>query len=110
MQTNRRVFDLFNIFNSAKRSDKIFATAGVGYVLPMLIETDLLIDHEAKLRLDIEKRFQWTSTLFSEAEVTLRQDRKSEFEISLMYGPSWAWSAGVMLTEDNVGIGLHYNF
>ncbi len=84
--------------------------AGVAYVLPMLVESRVLVDHTGKLRLDLEKRFQWTKTSFSDVEVAFRQQAKTEFEVSLMYGPAWAWAAGVMLTEDDVGIGAQYRF
>jgi FtsP/CotA-like multicopper oxidase with cupredoxin domain len=86
------------------------ATAGVAYLLPLLIETQLLIDHRGDLRLDVEKRFQWTKTIFTDAEFTFRQKEKAEWEISLMYGPSWHWAAGAMLTEDKIGGGVQVKF
>lgn len=83
---------------------------GFGYTLPMLIETSLLVDHRGELRLDLEKRFQWTKYIFSDAEVVFRQNEKTEFEITLMYAQNWNWSAGFMLTEDSTGIGVQYQF
>lgn len=86
------------------------ALAGVSYILPMLIKATLLIDHKAEIRLDIEKRFQWTKYVFTDVDVTLRQRLDSEFEVSLMYGPNWAWAGGLMLTEKSFGAGLQFQF
>lgn len=85
---------------------------GVGYLLPLLIETNVLVDHKGKLRIDAEKRFQWTSSVFTEAEYTWRQDPEldSEYSLSLMYGPSWSWSAGVKYTGHSWGVGFQYQF
>lgn len=91
-----------------------FGTAGVGYLLPMLIETAVSVNHEGKFRFDIEKRFQWTKSVFTDAEFSFRPDgegeRDDEFEISLMYSPSWNWAAGLMWTEKNLGAGLQVQF
>ena len=88
------------------------AEAGVGYLLPMLIRTNLLVDHKGKLRADLTKRFQWTSTVFTEAEYTWRQDPglDNEYAISLMYGNSWHFSGGFRYTGHSVGVGLQYQF
>lgn len=112
----RRWFSNFlNVFGSGSLYDEEgFATLGVGYILPMLVETSVSVNHEGKFRLDVEKRFQWTKTLFSDADFTWRPDwggeRDTEFEISLMYGPSWYWSAGLMATEKSVGFGAQIQF
>ncbi len=90
--------------------DKTKGVVGVGYILPMLFETNLIIDHEGKLRFDIEKKFQWTKYFHTDAEVTFRDQQDTEFEITLMYANSWSWSAGLMFTEDSAGIGAEYNF
>lgn len=86
--------------------------AGVGYLLPMLIRTNLLVDHKGKLRVDLSKRFQWTSALFTEAEYTWRQDTAldSEGAVSLMYGKNWHWAGGLRYTGHSVGIGFQYQF
>lgn len=84
--------------------------AGVGYILPFLFETHTLIDHKGRLRFDLEKRFQWTKNIYTDAEFTFRQKQPSEFEISLMYQNNWAWSAGFMFTEHSAGLGAQYNF
>jgi hypothetical protein len=86
------------------------AMVGVGYTLPLLIETNLLVDHKGGLRLDIERKFQWTKHVFTEGELTLRRHEKPEWEISLMYGPSWHWAAGLMLTDDKLGAGAQWKF
>jgi hypothetical protein len=86
------------------------AVAGVSYLLPMLIKASLLIDHKAELRLDIEKRIQWSKYIFTDIDVTWRQRLDSEFEITLMYAPNWAWAGGMMLTEKSIGAGLQFQF
>ena len=83
---------------------------GVGYILPFLFETHTLVDHKGRLRFDLEKRFQWTDRIYTDAEFTFRQKQSSEFEISLMYQRQWAWSAGLMFTEHSAGVGAQYNF
>jgi FtsP/CotA-like multicopper oxidase with cupredoxin domain len=90
--------------------DKTRAVAGVGYLLPMLIESNLLVDHTGQLRLDLEKRFQWTSTIFSDADVSFRQSERTEWEVSLMYANSWSWAAGLKVTEENTGVGVQFQF
>ena len=112
----RRWFSNFlNVFGGASvYHKKGFGAGGVGYTLPMRIQTAVSVNHEGRFRFDAEKRFQWTQNVFSDAEFTWRPDwggeRDAEFEISLMYGPSWYWSAGLMFTEKSVGIGAHVQF
>lgn len=90
------------------------AVVGFGYFLPMMISTNLIIDHDGDFRLDVERKFQWTRTLFSDFDFTWRPDQKgaheTEFEVSLMYAPKWSWAAGAMLTNDSLGVGLEYQF
>lgn len=86
------------------------AVAGFGYLLPLLIETHTIIDQKGRLRLNLEKRFQWTEFIYTDAEFTFRQEQPSEFEVSLMYQKQWSWSAGLMLTENSAGVGARYNF
>jgi hypothetical protein len=89
---------------------KTRAVLGVGYTLPMLIESHLLVDHKGEMRLDLEKRFQWTSVVFSDFEARFRQTQKPEFGFSLMYGPSWSWAAGLMINDAEIGAGAQYRF
>lgn len=84
--------------------------AGFGYLLPMLIETHTIIDQKGRLRLNLEKRFQWTKYIYTDAEFTFRQKQPSEFEISLMYQKLWSWAAGLKFTEDSAGVGVQYQF
>ncbi len=112
----RRWFsNFFNVFGGGSFYDEEgYATFGVGYILPMLIETNVSVNHEGKFRFDVEKRFQWTRTLFSDAEFTWRPrwggKRDTEFEISLMYGPTWAWAAGFIATEKSFGVSAQVQF
>ncbi|CAN5429834.1 hypothetical protein BH10BDE1_BH10BDE1_04960 [soil metagenome] len=88
------------------------AEVGLGYILPMLVRTNVLIDHKGKLRIDLDKRFQWTGTVFSDVEYRWRQDTDlgNEVAVSLMYGRTWAWSGGLKLTDHSLGAGLQYQF
>ncbi|AHI06562.1 Copper resistance protein CopA [Bdellovibrio bacteriovorus W] len=112
----RRWFsNFFNVFGGGTLYHKEgFGTAGVGYILPMLIETAVSVNHEGHFRFDVEKRFQWTKNVFSDAEFSWRPDwkgdRDTEFEVSLMYGPSWYWAAGLMFTEKSAGVGAQIQF
>jgi len=96
--------------------ERASGAAGVGYLLPMLIESHLLLDHRGKFRLDLEKRFQWTRTIFTDVDFTWRPDQEHggghtvEYEATLMYGPSWSWAAGLMLLDGAFGAGLQVQF
>lgn len=91
-----------------------YGMIGVGYVLPLLIEANIYVNHDGDFRLDLEKHLRWTSHVFSDIEYTWRPkwmgDEESEFEITLMYGPKWHWAAGLMFTEDSVGAGAWWRF
>jgi len=90
--------------------DETRGVVGVGYMLPMMIETNILIDHRGKYRFDIERKFQWTKYFYSDVDLVFRQDQDTEFEVTLMYADRWDWSAGLMFTEESVGFGAQYNF
>ncbi len=90
--------------------DKTRAALGVGYVLPLLIESNLLIDHKGQLRLGLEKRFQWTQFLFTDLDIIFREHKKVDLKTSLMYANSWNWSAGFLFTDEELGIGFAYKF
>lgn len=112
----RRWFDNWTnlIVGATSYGEKTHGVVGIGHFLPMMIETNLLVNHDGKFRLDIERDFQWTKTVFSELEFTWRPDQEgehaTEFEVSLMYSPKWDWAAGLMLTNDSLGAGLEYQF
>jgi len=117
-------FDLFhrhwvsNYFNlifggtyfAEYENNKSRANVGFGYQLPFLIESNFLLDHTGQTRIDLGKKFQWSKYIFSEFHFMFRQQRKTEFLISLMYANNWNWSFGINLNEDNSGIGLIYKF
>lgn len=98
-------------FNESAR-----ATIGASYILPFLIESQVLVDHKGQFRFDIEKRFQWTKTILTDVDLTWRPNQNGdiehpfEYEISLMYAPVWSWSVGFMLTDHTLGGGFHYRF
>lgn len=95
--------------------ERLHGVIGFGYFLPMMIETDFLINHEGQFRLDIRRKFQWTKTVLSDVQFIWRPgnqhgEHEAEIEASLMYAPTWAWSAGLMATNDSVGAGVEYQF
>jgi FtsP/CotA-like multicopper oxidase with cupredoxin domain len=90
--------------------EKTRGVVGVGYMLPMLIEADLYVDHRGSPRLGLEKRFQWTKSIYSEVEASFRLGYAPEAGVNLMYGPAWAWSVGVMATRHEVGVGAEMRF
>jgi hypothetical protein len=109
----RWVDNYFNFIIGGSSVDHDYrGEAGVGYLLPMLVRTNFLVDHKGKLRADLSKRFQWTSTVFTDAEYTWRQDSDldSEGAISLMYGNNWNWAGGFRYTAHSVGVGFQYQF
>jgi len=112
----RRWFsNFFNIiiggtYSTEYTIDHTRAVLGLGYMLPFMIETNLLLDHNGQYRFDIERRFQWTKTIYSDVDFVFRQNLRTEFEVTLMYANQWHWSAGLMFTEKSVGIGAQYNF
>jgi hypothetical protein len=88
---------------------------GIGHFFPMMIEANLLVNHDGKFRLDIEREFRWTQSVFSDLDFTWRQgdqggEHEAEFELSLMYSPNWNWAAGFMLTNDSLGAGIEAQF
>jgi FtsP/CotA-like multicopper oxidase with cupredoxin domain len=95
--------------------ERLHGVVGAGYFLPMMIETNLLINHEGQFRLDVLRKFQWTKTVVSELEFSWRPgdqhgEHEGEIEVSLMYAPKWSWAAGLMLTNDSLGAGFEYQF
>jgi hypothetical protein len=53
--------------------------------------------------------------MFTHAEFVWRPDwegqqNETDFDISLMYGPSWSWAAGLTFTNESVGAGFLVNF
>lgn len=103
------------IVGGTNYGEKFRGVAGIGHFLPMMIETNLLIDNEGKFRIDLLRKFQWTKTMLSNLEVTWRPGNQDgahslEMEATLMYSPAWAWAAGLTFTSDSVGGGLEYQF
>lgn len=103
------------IVGGTSYGEKFHGVVGIGHFLPMMIETNLLVNHEGKFRLDVERKVQWTKTIFSDLDFTWRPgdqggEHPVEFEVSLMYAPRWSWAAGLMLTNDSLGAGLEYQF
>jgi hypothetical protein len=99
-------FDLGSLYFDKE----VFGNVGFSYTLPLLIDATLLVDNDKKFRLDLSNKFQWTQFVFSDVDFTLRQKKKTEFEISLMYQEVWSWSFGLMLTEEKIGIGGQFKF
>ncbi len=95
-------------------SDKGYFIAGIGYLLPMMVESQVFINQNGKLRIDLAKRFQWTSALFSDLDCIWRPqwdgEHGVETKFSLFAAPNWNWSGGFTFTNNNTGLGLQYRF
>ena len=78
--------------------------------MPMLLQLQALVDHRGDFRVDVERHFQWWKHVFSDVELIVRTDEKPEYRLTLMYGPSWYWAAGLVLTEEKVGAGVQVRF
>jgi CopA family copper-resistance protein len=98
------------IFGGSSFEDQQRGVAGVGVILPLLIEADLLVDHRGKFRADLDKKFQWTSKILSEAEVSWRQHEGVEWMVNLLYQPNWHWGAGLYLNDEKLGVGAKIRF
>jgi hypothetical protein len=83
---------------------------GLGYIFPLFFEAQAFVDHRGDLRFDLGKKFQWTKSWYTRADVVVREHEHTEFEVSLMYAKNWNWSAGFMFTEDTQGVGAEYKF
>ncbi len=93
------------------------AVIGASYRLPLLIQSQVFVNHRGKFRLDLEKRFQWTNFLLSDVDFSWRPDQATlagtheiEYEATLMIAPEWSWAAGLMFTDDNIGVGVSFQF
>lgn len=113
----RWISQYFNLIAGGTTFDEhYYAVGGLGYMLPFLIGTDVLVNHEGKFRFDLEKKFQWTSTIFTEADLKWRPNQWQlskddfEYEISLMYSQSWNWAVGFMFTKESIGAGVKVQF
>ncbi len=83
---------------------------GVGYTFPMLVEVQGFVDHKGDFRFDLERRFQWWKRIYSDLEFRFRTGEKPELMGTLMYGFSWHWAAGLVLTEEKLGAGFVARF
>lgn len=113
----RRWFGRFTnlIVGGTHFQDETSGVLGIGSLLPLLIESNLLVDHHGEFRLDLGKRLQWAQHLYSDVEFTWRpqsehEDHRTETEVSLMYAPNWSWSVGLMLTNESLGAGFGMQF
>ena len=112
----RRWFSkFFNVFVGGTLHDEEgFGTVGIGYLLPMLVEAEISVNHEGYFNLGIEKHFQWTKNIFTDFEFNWKPnwdgESKTEYKANLMYSPSWSWAAGFTITDKNIGVGAQIQF
>jgi len=108
----RRWLDKYwNVFLGGKAFHKeARAVAGMGYILPLLIESSLSVDSKGKLQGDLAKRLQWTAHFYSDLDLILRDSEQPEWSASLMYGPNWTWALGLKATNDSLGAGMSARF
>ena len=83
---------------------------GVAYVLPMLTEARLLVDHLGQPRLDLAKRVQWTSLLQSQLELRWRPGARVDPCATLMVATQPDWGAGLVLARGGLGLGVTLGF
>ncbi len=111
----RWVNKFFNIIaGGTSYGEEEKAVLGFGYTLPFIIRTNVLLNSSGEFRLDLEKRFQWTKSVFSDVDFSYRPDQNGaheyETELSFMYSTNWSWAAGLMLTNDSFGGGIELQF
>jgi hypothetical protein len=114
----RRWFSEFlNLVGGASYwGEKYYANVGFSYTLPLLIEAQLLINQKAQLRLDLEKKIQWTSKVLSELELSWHMDKdvnfsdEIEWKANLMFAPNWTWAFGANITDKHFGVGAKAQF
>lgn len=102
-----------NIFAGAEAFDRNYsAVLGAGYTLPFLIESQFYVNHSGKLRIALEKRFQWTRNIFTFVDLKWRTEHPREVDLaaSLMFQNNWSWAAGLMLTNNSLGVGALVQF
>jgi hypothetical protein len=100
------------VVGGSRAGEETRAMIGAHYLLPLLVESQILVDEDGELRVDLEKKFQWTKYIYSDVEWIWRQDPalESEYAISLMYARAWHWSAGLKFTGYSLGAGFVYRF
>lgn len=87
------------------------AAAGISYLLPMLIETQALVNTDGRFRFGIEKKFQWTPRFFTSAEAKLRtHGEHDEWKVTLMYSFNWNFAVGIRFSDDGFGGGAMARF
>jgi CopA family copper-resistance protein len=98
----------------AEEEDPTRPYFGVGYLLPLLIESDLAVDTNGGVSLALEKKFQWTKYFYTdlEAEVYFHHDEPfdPEIEANLFYASRWDWAGGLVFHEDGVEAAVRYRF
>ncbi len=86
--------------------DRTVATIGIQYLLPFFIATDLRVDHERKLRLQLSKT-DWALTSRLRFDVVWNTDR--EYELGLRYIWTKRWSVSSSY-DSHFGIGAGITF
>ena len=100
--------------NFAVTEDRSRVYAGFGYLLPMLIESDLAVDNKGGVELALEKKFQWTKYVYSdlEAEFYYLRDEpiETDLEANLFFASRWDWAGGLVFHEDSVEAAARFRF
>lgn len=110
----KRFFASTNYFHllggAAYEHEKFYGQAGFFYILPLLVESKVLINHKGRFKLSVEKDFQWTKYISSQFEFVWKpnpiEGEKIEYLGTLMFANDWNWSAGLTLTQDSLGVGV----
>lgn len=114
----KRFFGFTNYFHilggAAYEHEKFYGQIGFFYMLPLLVESKFLVNHQARFKLSIEKDFQWTKYFSSQIELVWKpnpvEGEKFDYLGTLMFSNDWHWSAGLTLTQNSLGVGLRVRF
>jgi CopA family copper-resistance protein len=100
--------------NFALSDDRTRPYVGVGYLLPLLIESDLSVDTKGGVSLALEKKFQWTKYFYTDLEADfyfLRSEGlESDVEANLFFASRWDLAGGLVFHKDGVDAAVRYRF
>jgi len=93
--------------------DEATAKIGFSYMLPLLIESQVLMSHKGHISFEFEKKLQWTSFTYSDIAYSWSanlENEKGEFDATLMYSPNWHWAAGLNYASEKFGATFELQF
>lgn len=93
-------------------SHSFYGIAGMTYFFPLMVEASVYLNHEGRMRIDAERKFQWTKYLFSTLAIIWRPGAGNmvhplDLKIALLFSPAWEWAVGVNYSNESFGVGFH---